>query len=83
MDAPNALESIKSVLVKAIPQFLARLPKLSTVGDVCSVSIDPSKGLVFKNLESQELTAFLEFYSLSSIDQLSFEIFEKVKSYST
>ena len=81
MDAPNALESIKSVLVKALPQFLARLPKLTTVGDVCSISIDPSKGLMFKNLESQELTAFLEFYSLSSIHQLSFEMFDKVSIY--
>ena len=80
MDAPNALDSIKSVLVKALPQFLARLPKLTTIGDVYSVSIDPSKGLMFKNLESQE---FLEFYSLSSIDQLSFEMFVKVKSCST
>ena len=83
MDTPNALESIKSVLGKALPQLLARLPKLTTIGDVYSVSIDPSKGLVFKNLESQELTAFLEFYSLSSIDQLSFEMFVKVKSCST
>ncbi|XP_064385834.1 uncharacterized protein LOC135334540 isoform X2 [Halichondria panicea] len=77
LDTPNALESIKSVLGKALPQLLARLPKLTTIGDVYSVSIDPSKGLVFKNLESQELTAFLEFYSLSSIDQLSFEMFVK------
>ena len=79
MDAPNALASIKSVLGKALPQFLARLPKLTTIGDVYSVLMDPSKGLVFKNLESQELTAFYEFASLPSIDQLSFEMFIKVK----
>ncbi len=33
---------------------------------------------MFKNLESQELTSFHEFASLSSIDQLSFEMFSKV-----
>ncbi len=78
MDA-NALVSIKSVLGKALPQFLARLPKLMTRGDVYLVSIDP-KGLVFKKLESQDLTAFYEFASLPSIDQLSFEMFIKVKA---
>ncbi len=76
MDAPNALVSIKSVLGKALPQFLARLPKLMTIGDVYLVSIDPSKGLVF----IQDLTAFYEFASLPSIDQLSFEMFIKVKT---
>ena len=80
LDAPNALVSIKSVLGKALPQFLARLPKLMTIGDVYLVSIDPSKGLLFKKLESQDLTAFYEFASLPSIDQLSFEMFIKVKA---
>ncbi len=79
MDALDALASIKSVLGKAIPQLLARLPKLITIGDVHSVSIDPLNGLMFKTLESQELAALHEFASLSSIDQLSFEMFSKVK----
>ncbi len=80
MDAPNALVSIKCVLGQALPQFLARLPKLTTIGDVYLVSIDPPKGLVFKKLNSQEMTAFYEFASLPSIDQLSFEMFIKVKA---
>ncbi|XP_064392637.1 uncharacterized protein LOC135340244 isoform X2 [Halichondria panicea] len=77
LDALDALASIKSVLGKAIPQLLARLPKLITIGDVHSVSIDPLNGLMFKTLESQELAALHEFASLSSIDQLSFEMFSK------
>ncbi len=46
----KCLASIKSVLCQALPQLLVRLHKLTTMGYVHSVEIDPSKGLLFKEL---------------------------------
>ncbi len=78
MDAPNALSSIKSILNQAVPQLLARLPKLTTVGDVYSVEVDPSIGLLFKKLENEQLNTFNNISALPFIDKLSLDMFSKV-----
>ena len=78
MDAPNALSSIKSLLQKALPHLLARLPKLVVEGDVLSILIDPSKGLTCKELNKEELSSLTTFISPADVDQLSLEMFSKV-----
>ena len=78
LDTQNALSAVKSLLQKAQPHLLARLPKVTAKGYVLSIMIDPSKGLACKKLTSEELGAHTEFMSLDNIDQLSLMVFSKV-----
>lgn len=80
LDSPNALSSIKTVLSKALPQLLARLPKLTKVGNVYSVMIEPTVGMVLKKLGNGDLHLHIDFLSLSVIEKLSFDMFSKVNN---
>ena len=79
MDASNALSAVKSLLRKAQPHLLARLPKVTAREDVLSIVIDPTVGFTHKKLNSEELGAHTQLMSPDSIDQLSLKMFSKVK----